>query len=286
VTFRPPGLADADAIVALLVACDIADFGAPEYDRDALLDEWAEPHVDLTRDGFLADGAYGLVLGTDGRAWVHPDRRGEGLGTALAERLEARARERGLAHLDQQIPRGDARGHALLEGRGYRLIHSFKNVRLPDHAVAALPEGDVRPFDDGRDRDGVQALVEAALGGIHRVESQQVLDAHNVDTSLWFVADAPDGGLAGAVRAELRAAGFITGYITQIAVVPEHRGRGIGAALVGATAREMVARGAADLRTHIRSTNPDALRLFEDLGFTGDWQLDELRLALEPVGST
>jgi ribosomal protein S18 acetylase RimI-like enzyme len=284
VRFRPPTLEDADRIVALLVACDIVDFGAPDYDRDALLAEWAEPGVDLERDGFLADDAYGLVLNTDGRAWVHPLARGRGLGTALAERLEARARERGLPHLDQQIPRSDRPGQALVQARGYELIRSYADLRLPDTAVEALPAptAEVRPYDPDRDEAAVQALMERAFsGGAGRLESLEVVLGRFPDTSLWFVADAPDGSLAGAVRAELRPAGFITGYITQVATEAGERGRGIGSALVGAAARQLVAYGAVAVRLHVRSTNEGALRLYQRLGFTGDWIVDEYRLALD-----
>jgi mycothiol synthase len=283
VRFRPPTLADADRIVALLVACDIADFGAPDYDRDALLAEWETPGVDLAADGFVTDGAYGLLLGTDGRAWVHPEYRGRGLGAALAGRLEARARERGLAYLDQQMPRRDTAGRALLEARGYSLVRSYADMRLPDTAVGALPVGNVRPYEPGRDTDAVQRVVERAFeDGAGRVEPLEVVLARHPDTTLWFVADAADGSLAGALRAELRPAGFITGYITQIATEPAHRGRGIGSALIGVAARAMVARGAVTIRLHVRSSNPDALRLYERLGFSGRWEADELRLALAP----
>ena len=284
VEFRPPTRADADTITALLVACDIADFGAPDYDRDALLEEWADPAVDLPRDGFLGDGAYALLAGGYGRAWVHPARRGQGLGAALAERLEARARERGLAQLLQQVPRSVPRARALLEGRGYQLVRSYAEVRLPDTGVAALPPGDaVRPYDDARDEAAVQALMEAALGaGAGRLEPLDVLLARNPDTSLWRVADAPDGaGVAGALRCELRAAGLIVGYVSQVAVAEAHRRQGIGRALVAAAARELVDRGAAGIRAHVRSNNPRALAFFERLGFTPEWVADELGLALD-----
>jgi mycothiol synthase len=281
VHFRPPTLDDADRIVSILVACDIADLGAPDYDRNALLDEWYEPGVDLERDAFVADGAYGLLLGTAARAWVHPECRGRGLGSALAELLEARARERGLAHVEQQLPRRDAAGRALLRARGYAYVRSYADMRLPDREVERLPRGAVRPYDEARDEAAVQDLMERALaGGAARLERLDVVLARNPDTTLWFVADAPDGSLAGALRAELRPTGFIVGYITQIATEPAHRGRGIGSALLGAAARELVARGAVMIRMHVRSSNSGALRLYERLGFTGEWQVDELRLDL------
>jgi ribosomal protein S18 acetylase RimI-like enzyme len=282
VDFRAPTLTDADRIVALLVACDIADFGAPDYDYDALLDEWNDPAVDLLRDAFYAPGgAYGLLLRSDARAWVHPQCLGQGLGTALAERLEARARERGLPFIDQQVARRNTAGRALLDGRGYRLMHSMAGLRLPDSDVGRLPDPEgVRPYDPARDGAAEQALMQAALGGVARLPPPEALEAANPDRTLWFVADAPDGSLAGALRCELRPAGFITGYITQVAVAEERRGGGIGSALVGAAARELVARGAVTIRLHVRSSNPDALRLSERLGFSGDWEVDELRLEL------
>ena len=150
--FRAPTLADADGIVAMLVACDIADFGAPDYDRDALLSEWGEPGVQLERDAALTDGAYGILLGSHIRAWVYPDRRGEGLGAALSERLEARAREKGLDHVFQQLPSQVPAARELVEGRGYTFVRSYADLRLEDSEVAALPAGDVRGYDPGATR--------------------------------------------------------------------------------------------------------------------------------------
>jgi mycothiol synthase len=280
--FRPPTRADAEAIVTLLCECDIVDFGAPDYDLDALLAEWAGPGVDLERDGFITDGAYGLLMGNDARAWVHPARRDEPLLAALLDRIESRARERDLEHLDRQVPRSDPADRALLESRGYRLVRSYADLRLSDAAVADLPTGDVRRYDPERDEAAVQDLMERAFAdGAGRLEPLAVLLDRAPDTTLWVVADAPDGSLAGAVRSELRPAGFITGYLTQIAVEPAHRGQGIASALIGGAARELVSRGAVTIRLHVRSSNPYALRLYGRLGFTGGWDVDELRLSLD-----
>src|SRR4051812_21198354 len=161
--FRPPTDEDADAIVALLIACDIADFGRPDYDHDALLDEWATPGFDRGRDAFLADDAYGLLLGTQGRAWVRPSRRGAGLEDAVAEWLEVRARERVLPHLDRQVPRTETHHREVLERRGYEPVRSYAELRIPDGSVASLPYGDVRPYDPERDAEAVQALMEEAF---------------------------------------------------------------------------------------------------------------------------
>ena len=281
--FRPPTRDDADAIVAMLVAADIADFGAPDYDHDALYEEWGEPGFDLQHDAFITEGAYGLLVYGDARGWVHPDRRGNELEGALAERLEVRARERGQEQLHWQVPRRDAALRKALEARGWEFVRAYADLRLPDTAVAGLPSSDaVRLYDEARDEAAVQELMERCLGAedAGRVLPLESVLAKNPDTSLWFVADAPGGGVAAAVRSELRPTGFIEGYIRELATEPEHRGRGLGSALIGAAARELVARGCIAVRLHVRSSNPGALHLYQRLGFAGDWAVDEYRLAL------
>ncbi len=281
--FRPPTPQDADAIVSMLVAADIVDFGAPDYDHDALYEEWDEPGFDMERDAFLGDGAYGLILRGDARGWVQPERRGQGLEGELAARLEARARERGQEKLDWQVPRRDAALRAALEHRGWHFVRAYADLRLPDTAVADLPTDDgVRPYDESRDEAAVQELMERCLGAADagRVMPLESILAKNPDTSLWFVADAPDGSLAGAVRSELRPTGFIEGYIRELATEPEHRRRGLGSALIGAASRALLERGSIAVRLHVRSSNPSALHLYQRLGFAGDWAVDEYRVDL------
>jgi ribosomal protein S18 acetylase RimI-like enzyme len=283
--FRAPTRADVPDIVAMLLACDLVDFGVPDYDSDALLAEWAQPEVDVARDAFLTDGAYGILLGNMVRAWVHPSRRGQGLGAEIAARLEARARERGLAHVEQQAPSRTPAARALLEQRGYERVRAIAELRLDAGAAAALgdPAGaaPVRVYDPARDEAALQALFERELAGgrARLVELDGVLAAHP-DTSLWFCADAGDGSLIGGLRSELRPAGFITGSITQLAVAPAHRHAGIGRALVAAASRELAARGCDSIRVAVRSDTPDVRALFEAMGFRGEDVIDEMRLAL------
>jgi ribosomal-protein-alanine N-acetyltransferase len=277
--FRAPTMDDADAIVAMLCDCDIVDFGAPDYDIDGLLDEWAQ--IDVERDAFYSEHAYGLLLRSDVRAWVRPEQRGEPLLAPLIERIVARAREKGLPFVERQIPRSDPDDRARLESLGWAFARSYADLRLPDDGVALLPTDDrVRVYAPDRDEAAVQALIERAFAeGAGRVDSLDKLINRAADTSLWFVAE--DGGaIVGAIRTELRPTGFITGYIREVAVEESHRRRGIGSALIGAAARELVDRGSMLIRLHVRSSNPDALRLYQRLGFEGEWRIDELRLAL------
>lgn len=274
-TSRPPTRADADAVVALVCAVDEADFGAPDYDLDALLGEWSEPGVDLDRDAvvFERDGrlaAYGLVLGEDGRAWVHPEHRGHGLGTALAEAVETRARARGAATLAQDVAPGNERAKVLLAARGYALEHVFARLVLPADRAAALAEpAGVRPFEPGDEAAAADVIARAFATTGLRPAPAEVARVQWPDTSLWFVTE---DGASGAVRAQLRDGD--EGWIAEIGVDPAAGGRGLGTALLHAAARALAARGARHVALSVRASNQGALRLYRRLGFEGDWGVE------------
>jgi GNAT superfamily N-acetyltransferase len=92
------------------------------------------------------------------------------------------------------------------------------------------------------------------------------------------------GGGTVILRAELegRAIGYLTlrvsegphtwdigsvGTIETLSVLPEVRGSGVGAELVGAARREAAARGAGSMAVGVVHTNLDALRFYEREGF-------------------
>lgn len=57
------------------------------------------------------------------------------------------------------------------------------------------------------------------------------------------------------------------GHITQVCVVPEHRGLGLGEALLCASATDLQRRGFAALSLTVTEANRGAVRLYETLGF-------------------
>jgi ribosomal protein S18 acetylase RimI-like enzyme len=64
----------------------------------------------------------------------------------------------------------------------------------------------------------------------------------------------------------LRMDGVFSGYLQTVGVAPEWRGRGIGSLLVG-FAEERIFRDRANVFMCVSSFNPDALRLYERLGY-------------------
>jgi GNAT superfamily N-acetyltransferase len=80
-------------------------------------------------------------------------------------------------------------------------------------------------------------------------------------------------GLANCFTAYSTFAGAPLVNIHDIAVAPDHRGRGIGRALVTAVEAEARARGACKVTLEVLSGNQRAKALYVALGY-GDYQLD------------
>jgi ribosomal protein S18 acetylase RimI-like enzyme len=122
---------DAEAILAVWVARDVADTGAPDYSLEDVRTDIAAEHIDALvveeAGELLAVAALqepGCVVG------VHPEREGRGVGTLLREAVEQRARERRLDVMrmyvaDLAVLR-EARGRGL--GRGL-LAQALATIR-------------------------------------------------------------------------------------------------------------------------------------------------------------
>ena len=98
---RAPTFDDAPAVLAVLVARDVVDFGAPDYTLGDLHDEWSASDLDLAADVTVAEDDAGAIVGyaaihrPGAFAVVAPDREGRGIGTRLLQWTEARERELG-----------------------------------------------------------------------------------------------------------------------------------------------------------------------------------------------
>ena len=58
---RPAGPGDAEAVLEVILARDLADVGEPDFTLDDLRDEWADPEVDLARDSLVVEAGTGLA---------------------------------------------------------------------------------------------------------------------------------------------------------------------------------------------------------------------------------
>src|SRR5947209_4054291 len=148
---RPARPDDAEAVLELI---------GPElhFGLDDIRNEWRS--VDLERDTWAWEhggrlAAFGILrsrgeeLSVNG--FVHPDFRGRGLGTAILQATEGRARERGAWKLDNGILATDHAAAALLEANGYRDVRHYyvMTIELEEPPLEPeWPEGlEPRPFE-------------------------------------------------------------------------------------------------------------------------------------------
>jgi GNAT superfamily N-acetyltransferase len=121
---RPPAPADADAVLAVIIARDVADLGMPDFTIEDLRADWASPGISLEDDARVSarDGeirGYAILLGDDAIVIVHPEAEGHGDGTVLRRWAEARAAERGTAVLRQFAAGANDRAREHLRKAGY-----------------------------------------------------------------------------------------------------------------------------------------------------------------------
>jgi GNAT superfamily N-acetyltransferase len=126
-------------------------------------------------------------------------------------------------------------------------------------------------LDDDRDRVDREA-VHGYLGGISYWAAGRTRERQDelIDASVRVVGLYKDGEQVGFARAvDCDAAGFM--YLADVYVLDEHRGRGLGVALV----REIVENGPHADRRWVLHTR-DAHALYAKLGFAPNERLMEL----------
>ena len=134
---REPGWDDLTAAAAVLAADDLDDAGQVVLDTGFLRGQWERFGFVLATDAWVAVAGAGAVVGYAqvtrdepdlAGSWgvVHPAHRGRGIGSALFDRIEARAFElvggESDARLRHSVNAGDEAAAVLLGARGLRLV--------------------------------------------------------------------------------------------------------------------------------------------------------------------
>lgn len=246
---RAPTKTDAEAVTELVVAFDIDEYGAPDFELDDLLSDWASPGLDLERDAWLVqtpDGrpaAYGvLYFDNDADVFVGPSFRGYGLGTVLLHLIEGRALERAAGEevlVGQALSSVNLAGRDLLARSGYRPVRTYWRFVFPLEGPPPEPVWPevvrVRTFDPERDGRAVHALIQTAFADNERYQEEPYsewvvrnIDREAFDPELWFLAEA-DGEVVGSIVCPNYES---EGWVRQLAVARGWRGRGVGMALL------------------------------------------------------
>ncbi len=277
---RSPTPDDAAEVYELYAASERLVQSEPDVQLEDILAEWARPSFDLAVDAIVVvDGdrivAEGeLFKGRRAEVTVHPDARGRGIGTALIGWTQRRGREVGSPQVGQTVPDADESARELFRANGYEPRWTSWVLSYPIEGPPVqpeLPEGFAfRSFELDRDDREVYDVVERAFNewpdrDPYAYEDWRALtvETDGFDPTLQVVI-VRDGRIVGTANA-VDPAPHTEGWVHQLAVAREHRGLGLGRALLQRSFVDFHARGkrSVGLSTDSRT---GALGLYEHVG--------------------
>ncbi|WP_286258895.1 GNAT family N-acetyltransferase [Streptomyces graminofaciens] len=306
-TVRPATLDDAAAICALMGEVDMAELGRVDAQLDEVQADLKHSEVDLERDTWLMFGgdrliAYGLLWDESGGEridmdhYVLPGRSVDGL--RLFDPMEARAVERAAAngasraviHLSlNTTPTTDLDA---LRGRGWRPVRRYNCLHRPLSAAdrPPVPPAGVtlRPCATEADRRSAHAVLQESFTDhfdFQRRTYEQWLDdidAENADWSLIWIARVDGLGDAAVMRTRNNRVSM--GWISNLGVLREARGRGLGSLLLRHAFGHYTALGRDRVGLGVDTDNSSgALALYARHGLSLDFAVDTWEL-VRPTG--
>ena len=273
----------------LLVADELDDSGEVVLGPEFLRAKWERAGFDPATDAWVAVDPGGAVVGyghaaleepTVVESWgvVHPEHRGRGIGSALFDRIERRA----VAMLDgvsrgrfrHAINAADRGAAGMLEARGLHPFRHFWHMRIDVREGFEAGEEPARIEIRGVDPDGDLPAIHAvlvdafaddpghAVAPFERWVAEEA-GGSSFDPSLWLIAE--DGTKIVGV---LTASDFVDrGWVDYLGVLPDVRGRGIGAALLRRSFATFAARGIPTVFLNVDAENvTGATALYERVG--------------------
>jgi len=262
---RAPAREDAEAVAALISACQISDTGETDMSLDELLDDWHT--LDLTEEAVVVtapDGRTAAYADLFNRSfvivsiygYVHPDYRGLGIGSYLVAWGERwtrdcmpQAQQNARVVAQHYINAANEGARRLLEGSGYAPVRGIYVMDTRLDEAPPLPHWpadiSVRTFIPGKDERAAYEAVEDAfrdLWGRPRNPFERFVretEKETFDPSLWFLAVEGDE-IAGLTLCKTLAG---EGWVDVVGVRRPWRNRGLGLALLRHAFTEYYRRG-------------------------------------------
>jgi mycothiol synthase len=266
---RPARAEDTEAVFELYADWQRSNYGQVEIGREMY------DTVLSSADGSFVAEVEGRIVGEADASggWidvgVDPSVRRRGIGTALLRAAEGAATAEPTLLMALQ---SDPPGAAFAQANGYEKSWEvwLMGIDLPEVIPEPeWPEGvSVRTYggEEAEAREIKELLDLAYAEEFHHQPatfenwSRFMFEDPMFDPKVWFLAVA-DGNIVGA------ALNWDEGYIKDLVVHPDRRGRGLGKALVYETFGEFKRRGLPRVTLKTDSNNPtDAWRLYERAG--------------------
>ncbi len=279
-TTRPPRPGEAEAVSALICACDQADLGEADWVIEDTLSDWSRLGFELERDARVVVAPDGAIAGYT-EAWrrsdlvelagfggIHPAYRHLELEAALLELGEALAAQHGPQRV--RLVGGPRRDERLLP-RGYARSRYIWRMRADFDApprTPGWPEGFAVRTMQPEDEQIAFETIEAGFARPGRTPPTFASWRHanverdDFDRQLAFLVER--GGAV--VAAAICQAHPDEGWVNQLVVNASERGRGLGRALLLHICSEFYQRGFRRVGLGVDARNPSALRLYEGVG--------------------
>jgi ribosomal protein S18 acetylase RimI-like enzyme len=164
-----------------------------------------------------------------------------------------------------------------------RLFMVMPLTSSPGMAAPGVPEIDIRPWSE-HDYQAVASVITAAYRG--HVDAEINDQYRTLSGSLRFLNNIvrfpgcgvfdPESSFVATHRGLHSLVGVIlcsrvrqdVGHVTQVCVLPDYRGRGVGESLLAATSSALRKRAFQMLSLTVTEANSRAVQLYEHLGFT------------------
>ncbi|MEU7618450.1 GNAT family N-acetyltransferase [Micromonospora rifamycinica] len=294
-TARRPTLDDVPALLAVVHAADTFAIGHPDFDADDVRAALAAPFFDPQRDSWLLTDPDQRVVGWTlvdnptgvGReavdVFVDPHRAAALRATLLdrmLHRIAGRAAERGLPALTVRatVCAPETRWAGELTAAGFTRVKRYLRM---SRSLADLPVEPPPP--PGVTVRPLRAGDEADLRLFHRIHDTAFRDTPDYEPvgfagwrdrltdagrvwDEWFVAEV-DGEPAGALNSSDQAVEQDMGWVRTLSVLPAHRRRGVGAALLRRAFAVYADKGRARAGLGVDLANPTApVTLYRSVG--------------------
>jgi mycothiol synthase len=294
--FRHPTTDDAQAVLNLMVRCNIAEYGEADSDMVDLLHDWEE--IDLSQDAWLATDPTGELVGyavvqPAGKNlrydfYTAPTLKNSQLGKTLLDWCEGRApgfaQQRNLppsANIIIYLAHVNEGNRGLVEQAGFQParyhFQMYIDLTDPPEPPEWPPGVEMRTFVPGQDDQAVHTLIQTAFDQPGRTPQPFadwqafMMRPELFDPSLWFLATAKHEIVGACLGLEYPG----IGWVRQLAVWPAWQRKGIGAALLRQAFSAFRERGFEHVGLVVESRRPNAYTFYRSVGMYPRRQYDE-----------
>lgn len=260
--FPAPSTPDLSGLISRARAAD----GQPPFSDQALVD------LRTGSRNLLTVGAATAILGVgEAEFVVEPDARGNGVGTAMLERILVDTADELLiwAHGDHPAARALAASH------GLTAVRTLLQLRGEVNVVGEAPTRSITVFRPGIDEDEWVALnadifsFHAEQGSVTRADLEELEHENWFDAGDFLIARDGDH-MIGYCWLKVEHG---QGEIYVIGVDSAQQGTGLGRALMAAGYARLAERGVSQVSLYVEGNNTAALALYRSLGFV-DYSVD------------